>query len=130
VDRQGSNSAQLHAERAARRRVSPCEPAGPAKPSRDADGLNHNGARGHAAGVTTGIDLALEIIRADYGNAPALTVARELVVQLRRTGGQSQYAMHLAGQFAKEGGLGRLVETVIADPSRAGTLAIWHPRLG
>ncbi len=75
-----------------------------------------------SAGVTTGIDLALEIIRSDCGNEAALTVARELVVQLRRTGGQSQYAMHLAGQFAKEGGLGRLIETVIADPGRAWTL--------
>jgi hypothetical protein len=130
VDRQGSNSSQLHAERAARRRVSPSEPAGPAEPPRDADGLNHNGARGHAAGVTTGIDLALAIIRAEYGNAPALTVACELVMQLRRTGRQSQYAIHLAGQFAKEGGLDRLVETVTADSSLAGTLAIWHPRLG
>ena len=75
-----------------------------------------------SAGVTTGIDLALEMIRNDCGNGAALTVARELVVQLRRTGGQSQYAMHLAGQFAQEGGLGQLIETVIADPSRAWTL--------
>lgn len=75
-----------------------------------------------SAGVTTGIDLALAIIRNDCGNTAALTVARELVVQLRRTGGQSQYAMHLAGQFAKEGGLGRLIETVIVDPSQRWTL--------
>mgnify|MGYP003669379322 CR=1 FL=1 len=75
-----------------------------------------------SAGVTTGIDLALAIIRKDCGNEAALTVARELVMQLRRTGGQSQYAMHLAGQFAREGGLGRLIETVIGDPHRAWTL--------
>lgn len=75
-----------------------------------------------SAGVTTGIDLALAIIRADCGNATALAVARELVVQLRRTGGQSQYAMHLAGQFTRDDSLGRLIEAVIARPDRAWTL--------
>ena len=42
-----------------------------------------------SAGVTTGIDLALAIIRHDCGAASALDVARELVVQLRRTGGKA-----------------------------------------
>ncbi|WP_375573143.1 helix-turn-helix domain-containing protein [Ahrensia marina] len=69
-----------------------------------------------SAGVTTGIDLALSIIRADCGNASALAVARELVVQLRRTGGQSQYAMHLAGQFQPEDALAKLIEAVISNP--------------
>lgn len=71
-----------------------------------------------SAGVTTGIDLALAIIRKDCGNAVALDVARELVVQLRRTGGQSQYAMHLAGQFTPDDNLTRLIENVVARPDR------------
>ncbi len=71
-----------------------------------------------SAGVTTGIDLALAIIRMDCGNAAALEVARELVVQLRRTGGQSQYAMHLAGQFTDDDRLARLIESVLARPDR------------
>ncbi|AGI67598.1 putative transcriptional regulator [Octadecabacter antarcticus 307] len=69
-----------------------------------------------SAGVTTGIDLALSIIRADCGASVALAVARELVVQLRRTGGQSQYAIHLAGQFTKDDALTRLIEQVVAEP--------------
>lgn len=69
-----------------------------------------------SAGVTTGIDLALSIIRTDCGAAVALSVARELVVQLRRTGGQSQYAIHLAGQFTQEDALTKLIETVISKP--------------
>lgn len=69
-----------------------------------------------SAGVTTGIDLALSIIRADCGTAVALAVARELVVQLRRTGGQSQYAIHLAGQFTKDDALTQLIEQVVAQP--------------
>ena len=75
-----------------------------------------------SAGVTTGIDLALSIIRADCGNASALAVARELVVQLRRTGGQSQYAMHLAGQFQPEDALAKLIEAVISDPCKDWTV--------
>ena len=69
-----------------------------------------------SAGVTTGIDLALSIIQADCGPKVALAVARELVVQLRRTGGQSQYAFHLAGQFAKGEALSQLIEKVVATP--------------
>lgn len=69
-----------------------------------------------SAGVTTGIDLALHIIRADWGSEVALDVARELVMQLRRTGGQSQYAMHLAGQFTKDDALTQLIEQVVAAP--------------
>ena len=71
-----------------------------------------------SAGVTTGIDLALAIIRADCGNTVALNVARELVVQLRRTGGQSQYAMHLASQFTEDDRISQLVEAVVTRPDR------------
>lgn len=69
-----------------------------------------------SAGVATGIDLALAIIRADCGPAVALAAARELVVQLRRTGGQSQYAIHLAGQFTRAGTLTQLIEKVVSQP--------------
>lgn len=69
-----------------------------------------------SAGVTTGIDLALSLIQKDCGPSAALDVARELVVQLRRTGGQSQYAFHLAGQFAKGGILATLIEKIVTQP--------------
>lgn len=75
-----------------------------------------------SAGVATGIDLALAIIRTDCGSSAALDVARELVVQLRRTGGQSQYAMHLAGQFTRDDALTRLIEQVVSQPQLDWTL--------
>lgn len=75
-----------------------------------------------SAGVTTGIDLALAIIQADCGPSTALAVARELIVQLRRTGGQSQYAFHLAGQFTGDGTLAQLIERVVARPGLDWTL--------
>lgn len=77
-----------------------------------------------SAGVTTGIDLALSIIRADCGSAVALSVARELVVQLRRTGGQSQYAIHLAGQFTQDEALTKLIESVVSKPQLNWTLDV------
>jgi len=75
-----------------------------------------------SAGVTTGIDLALAIIQEDCGPSAALAVARELVVQLRRTGGQSQYAFHLAGQFTKDETLAKLIEQIVSQPQLDWTL--------
>jgi transcriptional regulator GlxA family with amidase domain len=45
-----------------------------------------------SAGITAGIDLALALIEEDCGRAVSLQVARELVVYLRRSGGQAQYS--------------------------------------
>jgi len=53
-----------------------------------------------SAGVTAGIDLALAFVDADLGRADALAVARELVVFLKRPGGQAQYSAALALQSA------------------------------
>lgn len=51
-----------------------------------------------SAGVTAGIDLALALVEADLGRAMALEVARQLVVFLKRPGGQSQFSVTLALQ--------------------------------
>lgn len=51
-----------------------------------------------SAGVTTGIDLALALIEADYGRNSAMQVATELVMFLRRHGGQAQYSELLLTQ--------------------------------
>jgi transcriptional regulator GlxA family with amidase domain len=53
-----------------------------------------------SAGVTAGIDLALALIEQDLGTELALVVARELVVYLKRRGGQSQYSAPLQLQSA------------------------------
>jgi transcriptional regulator GlxA family with amidase domain len=45
-----------------------------------------------SAGITAGIDLALALIEEDCGRVVSLQVARELVVYLRRAGGQAQYS--------------------------------------
>ena len=53
-----------------------------------------------SAGVTAGIDLALALVEEDAGRDVALAVAQELVVFLRRPGGQSQFSRALAAQQA------------------------------
>jgi transcriptional regulator GlxA family with amidase domain len=49
-----------------------------------------------SAGVTAGIDMALSMVQEDHGVGPARTVARDLVMYLQRTGGQSQFSSFLA----------------------------------
>ena len=51
-----------------------------------------------SAGVTAGIDLALAMVEADLGRDIALSVARQLVVFLKRPGGQSQFSAALTLQ--------------------------------
>ena len=53
-----------------------------------------------SAGVTAGIDLALALVEEDVGRGVALEVARELVVFLKRPGGQAQFSHALAAQQA------------------------------
>jgi transcriptional regulator GlxA family with amidase domain len=51
-----------------------------------------------SAGVTAGIDLALAMVEEDYGAEVALRAAREMVVYLKRSGGQEQYSEPLRFQ--------------------------------
>lgn len=56
-----------------------------------------------SAGVSAGIDLTLALIEEDYGHHVAIETARQLVMFIKRTGGQSQFSVPLAAQ-AHEGG--------------------------
>jgi len=51
-----------------------------------------------SAGITAGIDLALALVEEDQGHELALAVARQLVVFLKRPGGQAQFSAALALQ--------------------------------
>lgn len=53
-----------------------------------------------SAGVTAGIDLALALLEDDAGNDAALAVARQLVVFIRRPGGQAQFSSQLSARTA------------------------------
>jgi transcriptional regulator GlxA family with amidase domain len=72
------------------------------------DGKYHS-----SAGVSAGIDSALALVEHDLGRAIALEVARELVVFLKRPGGQSQFSAQLAAEVGAD------------DPDRFGDLTRW-----
>jgi transcriptional regulator GlxA family with amidase domain len=67
-----------------------------------------------SAGVTAGIDLALALVEEDLGSRAALAVARDLVLFIRRPGGQAQFSSSLAGQDADRPSV-RELQSWIAD---------------
>lgn len=62
-----------------------------------------DGAIWTSAGVTSGLDLTLALVEDDHGFALARDVAQDLVMYLRRPGGQSQFSRYLLNQAKKPG---------------------------
>jgi len=71
-----------------------------------------------AAGVTAGIDLALALIEEDLGGAAALAVARELVVYVKRDGGQAQFSEPLRFQSSAKNRMSELAAHITANLKR------------
>ncbi|CAM5303230.1 transcriptional regulator [Streptomyces tanashiensis] len=69
-----------------------------------------------SAGVTAGIDLALALVEEDLGRDVALTVARHLVVFLRRPGNQAQFSAQLSAQTARREPLRDLQQWISEHP--------------
>jgi transcriptional regulator GlxA family with amidase domain len=67
-----------------------------------------------AAGVTAGIDLSLALIEDDFGSEVALSVARELVVYVKRSGGQEQYSEPLQFQVQSRSRFANLLPWMLA----------------
>ena len=79
-----------------------------------------------SAGVTAGIDLALALIEADFGHQVAIDTARQLVMFIKRAGGQSQFSVSLEAQSHGGGRFDDLHAWVaghLADDLRVETLA-------
>ena len=72
----------------------------------------HDGMVWTSAGVTAGMDLALALVEQDHDAELALSVARWLVMYLRRPGGQSQFSAPLAAQAAQRGPIRKLVDWI------------------
>ena len=70
-----------------------------------------------SAGVTSGIDLALALVEEDLGRDVALTVARHLVVFLRRPGNQAQFSAQLAAQTAQRQPLREVQQWITEHPA-------------
>ena len=69
-----------------------------------------------SAGVTAGMDLALALIEEDLDREAALTIARHLVLFLRRPGNQSQFSAALASQQPGRDALRETQRFAIEDP--------------
>ncbi|EJB06750.1 transcriptional regulator containing an amidase domain and an AraC-type DNA-binding HTH domain [Rhizobium leguminosarum bv. trifolii WSM597] len=68
-----------------------------------------------AAGVTSGIDLALSLVEEDHGRDIAMIVARYMVMFMKRPGGQSQFSAHLVGQMSETTLIQKAQEYVLAN---------------
>lgn len=72
-----------------------------------------------AAGVSAGIDLTLALVEEDHGTEVAQTVARWLVLYLRRPGGQTQFAAPVWVARAKREPIRAVQDAVDAEPGGA-----------
>ena len=75
-----------------------------------------------SAGVTAGMDLALALLEEDCGRRIALATAREMVLFLKRPGGQSQFSTHLEAQATQTDTLRDLRDWVLANLSETLTV--------
>jgi AraC family transcriptional regulator, transcriptional activator FtrA len=76
-----------------------------------------------AAGSAAGIDLSLHLIRRDWGAAAANSVARRLVVQPHRDGGQAQFIEAPVPEASEGSRLGGLLARLRADPAAEASIA-------
>ncbi|MEU7141887.1 DJ-1/PfpI family protein [Nocardia sp. NPDC046473] len=81
-----------------------------------------------SAGVTAGIDLALALVEEDHGVELARSLAKRLVVFLRRPGGQGQFSVRADIGKPRSDGLRKVVAAVAADLSAEHSLATMASR--
>lgn len=65
-----------------------------------------------SAGITAGIDLCLAFVEEDFGRETAMQVAREMIVYLKRSGGQLQYSQPLLLQTQAKGRFGDVAQWI------------------
>lgn len=69
-----------------------------------------------SAGVTSGFDLTLALVEEDCGFSVARDVAQDMVMFLRRPGGQSQFSRYLQTQANKPGPIRDLQAWILEHP--------------
>jgi transcriptional regulator GlxA family with amidase domain len=82
-----------------------------------------------SAGVTAGMDLALALVEEDHGSRLALQVARNLVLYLRRPGGQSQFSAALSFQLTDRKPLLELESWVLDNLNKPLTVPVLAQRV-
>lgn len=82
-----------------------------------------------SAGVTAGMDLALALVEEDHGSRLALRVARNLVLYLRRPGGQSQFSAALSLQLTDRKPLRELEAWALDNLNKSLTVPVLAERV-
>lgn len=83
-----------------------------------------------SAGVTAAIDLTLAFVEQDFGRDLALEVARDLVIYLKRPGGQSQFSTVLTGQLTGSVGVRDIQAWLMANLDKPLTVTDMAERAG
>lgn len=83
-----------------------------------------------SAGVTAGMDMALAMIEADHGADLALRTARELVMFVKRPGGQAQFSVELTAQRTANDAIRQVQDWVIGHLDQDVSLASLAERAG
>ncbi len=81
-----------------------------------------------SAGVTAGIDMALAMVEDDLGTEVAQTVARWLVMFLRRPGGQTQFAAPVWMPRAERSSVRSVQQAIEDDPAADHRIAVLAAR--
>lgn len=82
-----------------------------------------------SAGVSAGMDLALALVEEDLGPRVARDVAQQLVLFLRRPGGQSQFSAPLSALPAERESLRELQAWIAAHPTADLSVAVLADRV-
>lgn len=69
-----------------------------------------------SGGITSGIDLALALVEEDHGRDVAASVARFMVMFLRRPGGQSQFSTYLTAEAVNRRDIRELQALILSHP--------------
>ena len=75
-----------------------------------------------SAGVASGIDMALSLVEDDHGPQVAASVAREIVVYLRREGSSEQSSIYLKYRTHMNPGVHRVQDWLTGHPDRTPSL--------
>lgn len=81
-----------------------------------------DGERYSSAGISTGTDLMLHLVAKLTSAATALSIARVMVVYMRRSGSDPQLSPWLSGRNHMHPAIHRIQDAIMADPARDWTL--------
>jgi len=81
-----------------------------------------------SAGVSASIDLVLSLIEEDHGRQLAVSIARHMVMYLKRPGGQSQFSVPLAAQARAQSPIARIQAWILDHPDQDLRLSVLASR--